>query len=78
MWEVLVNLLKVNIQLTNSVKLQVETMRSRILSENIGLCPVLVFLMKNKNLYIDIYGYYAKIIFNKIYFNKSSFSKANY
>jgi hypothetical protein len=28
--------------------------------------------------YIDIYGYYAKIIFNKTYFNKSGFSKENY
>ena len=28
--------------------------------------------------YIDIYGYYVKIIFNKTYFNKISFSKENY
>ena len=28
--------------------------------------------------YIDIYGYYVKIIFNKTYFNKGSFSKENY
>ena len=33
---------------------------------------------KLKEVYIDIYGYYAKIIFNKTYFSKNSFSKENY
>ena len=32
----------------------------------------------HEKVYIDIYGYYAKIIFNKTYFNKIGFSKGNY
>ena len=31
-----------------------------------------------QEVYIDIYGYYAKIIFNKTYFNKDGFSKKNH
>lgn len=36
------------------------------------------FIHKWIEVYIDIYEYYAKIIFNKTYFNKISFSKENY
>ena len=36
------------------------------------------FIYKWIEVYIDIYGCYAKIIFNKTYFNKGSFSKENY
>ena len=31
-----------------------------------------------RNEVFDIYGYYAKNIFNKTYFNKTSFSKENF
>ena len=35
------------------------------------------FIYKWIGVYIDIYGYYAKIIFSKIYFSKNSFGKEN-